>query len=407
MGLTQLQHSGPGSAANAFFADVGLKHHMPDGDPTVFLAGLPVDVAIMSYYGGRFEIAAQGLVGDQIEYDIQSAYPSVAVNLPCLKCGRFRHVDDFEPGKLGFYYAGSRTSGPWAPFPFRADSHTGREYLNRASKGAIAFVHGGRRWVTSHEVGIARKYFGADAIPVFSGWVFDPGCNHKPFAELLRLYLRRKIGDPACPACITDDKHFCPEHPSPSAGLSKVIKLIINSVYGKLAQAIGWKPNPRSGYALESSAAWKAPEYQCYIWASWITGGTRAKVLEAALVGGREDDCPDCGLRACAAHSSVVSIATDGILTNKPLPHDDLFRITDWELGTWEETPKPDAWLGMPGIYSFRDDGKPDSCEECRRLGAVGFPVFPGRVSAGRVGARGLDCRPNRGAGLPRLPAAD
>jgi hypothetical protein len=381
MGLTQLAHSGPGSAANAFFGNVDLKSYMPTGDPTMYLAGLPVDVATFSYYGGRFEIAVQGLVGDQYEYDLQSAYPSIAVTLPCLKHGRFRETSCYEPGKLGFYYVGSRTSGPWAPFPFRATAETGREYLNRASKGAIAFVHGGRRWVTSHEVEVARKYFGADAIPVFSGWVFDAGCNHKPFADLLALYLRRKIGDPMCPVCLADSKHFCPDHPSPSAGLSKVIKLIINSVYGKLAQAIGWDSDPKIPFLAP-----KAPEYQCYIWASWITGGTRAKVLEAALIGGREDDCPDCGPRACAEHSSVVSIATDGILSSKPIPE---LYVTDWELGTWEKSAKPDTWLGMPGIYSFRDNGKPDSCEECRTAGAA----CPEHASAKKFKRRGLDSR--------------
>lgn len=385
MGLVQLQHSGPGSAANAFFADVGLKDYMPDGDPTAYLAGLPVSIAIHSYYGGRFEIAAQGDIGDQIEYDLQSAYPSIAVTLPCLKHGRFRHTEDFEPGKLGFYCAGSETSGPWAPFPFRANAETGRNYLNRASKGAIAFVHGGRRWVTSQEVETARKYFGTDAIPIYSGWVFDQGCNHKPFARLLELYLHRKIGDPVCPECLAAPKHFCPAHPSPSAGLSKVIKLIINSVYGKLAQAIGWKPDPRSPYGTERESM-KAPEYQCYIWASWITGGTRAKVMEAALIGGRNAECPECGLRACSRHSSVMSIATDGILTREPIPE---LYVTDWELGSWEREDKPDAWLGMPGIYSFRDAGKPSTCGKCRSDGYA----CAEHASAKKFKRRGLDSR--------------
>lgn len=391
MGLVQLQHSGPGSAANAFFADVDLKAFMPHGDPVRYLAGLPVQVAIHSYYGGRFEIAAQGNIGDQIEYDLQSAYPSIAVNLPCLACGHFRHVDDYEPGKLGFYCAGSLTSGPWAPFPFRANAETGREYLNRAHKGAIAFVHGGRRWVTSFELGTAREYFGADAIPVYSGWVFDEGCTHKPFKRLLELYLHRKIGDPTCPDCLAAPKHFCPAHPAPSAGLSKVIKLIINSVYGKLAQAIGWKVNPRSPYA-SGPESMKAPEYQCYIWAAWITGGTRARVMEAALIGGREPDCPDCRngdmFRACERHSSVNSIATDGILSGKRIPELDA-DVTDWVLGSWEREEKPDAWLGMPGIYSFRDAGKPDACGACRSAGAA----CEEHASLKKFKRRGLDSR--------------
>ena len=235
-------YGGPGSLASSFYETVSLKDYMPDGRHDTYFAGLPANVAILSMYGGHFETAIIGLAGDLIELDLQSAYPAEAVKLPCLKHGRFIRTDKYVPGRYGFYCVGSRTSGPWAPFPFRAgeDSET-RAWLNGASKGSIAFVHGGRRWVTAHEVGTAVKYFGADAIPVYSGWYFEPGCNHKPFANVLRLYLRRKIGNPQCPACLTAEEHFCSKHPAPSAGLSKIIKLIINSVYGKLAQALGWK----------------------------------------------------------------------------------------------------------------------------------------------------------------------
>jgi len=344
-------HSGPGSLANSFYVKINLKQYMPDGNRGFYLAGLPVDVAIFSYYGGRFETALIGPAGNLIEFDIQSAYPASAVELPCLRCGQFRKTDKFESGKLGFYFAESHTSGPWAPFPFRADKNTG-DYLNGASKGSIAFVHGGRRWVTSFEVETARKYFGADAIPILSGWVYDVACNHEPFAEVRKIYLQRKIGNPECSDCVASPKHFCAKHPAPSAGLSKIIKLIVNSIYGKLAQSIGRSP------------------YQSYIWASWITGSTRAKVLEAALIGGRDANCPQCHdgemFRACEIHSSVKSIATDGILTTRDIPE---LYVTDWELGSWERASKPDAWLGMPGIYAFRDYGKPNTCDECRERG--------------------------------------
>jgi hypothetical protein len=337
MDLRPSRHSGPGALAESFFRNVHLKDYMPYGSHNAYLAGLPVDVAIHSYYGGRFETAVLGSVGDVIEYDIQSAYPAIAVDLPCLKHGQFMRAKEFVPGRWGFYFVGSRTSGPWAPFPFRASADTGY-LLNGASKGSIAFVHGGRRWVTSSEVETAIRHFGSEAIPVYSGWVFIPGCNHKPFDQVRELYIRRKIGNP-----------------KPSAGLSKVIKLIINSVYGKLAQSIGWKFIGTSQSGVNSPASYKPPEYQCYIWAALITGGTRAKVLDAALLGG----------------GSVVSIATDGILTTRDIPE---LPVTDWELGTWERTPKEDCWLGMPGIYAF--GRTPDDKKFKRRgLDAKYFPA--------------------------------
>jgi hypothetical protein len=92
--------------------------------------------------------------------------------------------------------------------------------------------------------------------------------------------------------------------------------------------------------------------------------------MRAAMLGGREYDCTECRsgemFRACEIHSTVKSIATDGILTTREIPE---LYVHPYKLGSWERENKPDAWLGMPGIYSFRDYGKPDKCDECRTIG--------------------------------------
>jgi hypothetical protein len=344
-GLNPNRHSGPGAMAEAFFRSVRLIDYMPD-DTGHYQAGLPTQVATHSIYGGRFETAILGPVGDVIEDDLQSAYPAEALNLPCLRHGRFREVPDYVPGKQGFYFVGSLTDGPWAPFPFRVSKET-RYLFNGATPGTIVYPHGGRRWVTAAEVEIARNHYGAKKIPVFKGYVFEPDCNHKPFAKIQELYNYRKIGNPSCPNCLGSKELFCKEHPSPSEGLKKFIKLILNSIYGKLLQGIGWKLIETSQYGVLSSESYKAPVFQCYIWASWITGGCRSKVMGAALKGGKD----------------VVSIATDGILTRKPI---DGLHVTTWELGTWEESNKKDCWLGMPGIYAF---GSNPSEKEFKRRG--------------------------------------
>lgn len=338
--LTQKAHSGPGALADAFFDREQISEFMPWYPHPQMPSGVPRDVAIHSYYGGRFETAILGPVGDVIEYDIHSAYPAIAVTLPCLACGTFRQVNDYVPGAWGFYYVGSKTSGPWAPFPFRSDgSPEHKRYLNGASKGSIVYAHGGLRWVTGDEVRVARAHWGKKAIPVIKGWVFVPGCTHKPFEQVERLYLQRM--------------HFKELDKNTYAGLVKVLKLIINSIYGKLAQSIGVKLDPTTQHHITTAEAYIDPTYQCYIWASWITGGTRAKVLEAAIMGGE----------------NVVSIATDGILTTKPLP----LPVTDYDLGTWEREDKRDCWLGMPGIYAFGSD---ESDKDFKRRGLDGryFP---------------------------------
>jgi hypothetical protein len=78
MGLKPDRWSGPGAMAEAFYQSVHLKDYMPDGRHDTYMAGLPVDVAIQSYYGGRFETDLIGLALDLLELDIQSAYPAEA-----------------------------------------------------------------------------------------------------------------------------------------------------------------------------------------------------------------------------------------------------------------------------------------------------------------------------------------
>lgn len=346
--LSLRRYSGPGALAESFFSREQIKHYMPETTQHT-TAGMPLTVPIHSYYGGRFETSVLGIVGDVIEYDIHSAYPSIAVDLPCLACGVFKEVNEFEPGRLGFYFVGSRTSGPWAPFPFRSDgSDEHRAWLNGAGKDSIAFVHGGRRWVTSYEVDVARKHFGTDAIPVYKGWVFIPGCTHMPFKRVAELYLERM--------------RLKEQDAIGNAGLVMVLKLIINSIYGKTAQSIGVKFDPHTIHHHSTPEAYKDPETQCYIWAALMTGGTRAKVLEAALLGGID----------------VVSIATDGILTRRPLDQDAIpdkgLPVTKYDLGTWEREDKTDCWLGMPGIYAFGRDE--DATFKRRGLDGRYFPAF-------------------------------
>jgi DNA polymerase type B, organellar and viral len=331
LNLPVTRYSGPGGISEAFFKAENITKFMPKASASLAAPGLPASIPQKSYYGGRFEISVMGNVGDVIEYDIHSAYPAIAVDLPCLRCGRFERVTDFEPGALGFYYVESRTAGPWAPFPFRSNRESAR-WLNGAKPGSIAFVHGGRRWVTSYEVEVARKHFGSKAIPVLKGYVYRTPCAHRPFKRLHELYLIRKEGNP-------------------SEGLSKIIKLLINSVYGKTAQAIGGRNDQWGDY--------RPPTYQCHIWAAWMTGGTRAKVMDAAL----------------RAPNDVVSIATDGILSKVELPSTDDFPITDYQLGTWERTPKSDCWLGMPGIYAFGRDDMNDKAFKRRGLDRRYFPA--------------------------------
>ncbi|MFI1831527.1 DNA polymerase [Streptomyces sp. NPDC020412] len=327
VGLQPNTFDGPGALASTWFTQEGIKKY-------ISFAELPEDVALAGYYGGRFEISHVGYVGDAWAYDINSAYPHITRNLPCLVHGKFRKVDRFEPGKVGIYRVGARTQEHrWAPFPFRVPKELSREQreenkrngvpskaeidrnISLLTEGTVCYPHGGQRWVWQDEVDVAIKHYGPDAIPVYEGYVFDQKCDHKPFAKLTSLYEERKQLKKA------------------GNGAQKVLKLLINSLYGKTAQSIGWRLVQRNG-------EWTAerPPFQSYIWAGLITSGCRAMVLDMALREGAD----------------VVSFATDGIISRTKIDG-----VEDSsELGEWEAEQYRNVYLFQSGIYTYESYDK-------------------------------------------------
>jgi len=127
------------------------------------------------------------------------------------------------------------------------------------------------------------------------GWRYHKTCDCVAFPELPSLYAERlRLG-------------------STTAG--HVIKLAINSLYGKLAQIIGAAPfhNP--------------------IWAGLITAGVRAKLNRAIA----------------QAPRSIVMIATDALYSRERL---DLPGGPDKVLGEWETKEHPTGlFIVQPGVY--------------------------------------------------------
>jgi hypothetical protein len=294
-------------------------NHTLDG----IVPGLPEDVALYAYGGGRFEVSEIGYMGSLYGYDINSAYPHIIRYLPCLAHGYWERVSEYVPGKWGVYLCGSRTKGVWAPFQFR----TNEVAANGLAKQAMYYAHGGKRWVwadagspegeTLSEVGIARKHFGADTIPIYDGYVWVSeceanGCSGLAFGtQISELYELRKV--------------FVKQ----GNGVEKVLKLILNSLYGKTAQSIGWAKKRVGDTEIASP-----PASQCFAWAGMITSGCRAMILDGIMH-------PD---------ADVVSIATDGILTRTPIPLDAPKEkiLGKWDYGEWE-----DGYLFQSGVYTY------------------------------------------------------
>jgi hypothetical protein len=118
-------------------------------------------------------------------------------------------------------------------------------------------------------------------------------------------------------------------------GASMVLKLGLNSLYGKTAQSLGYSPESK-----------KLPPFHSLLYAGFITASTRAMLWRAAM------QAPD----------NVIMLATDGILTTTKL---ELPVSTTKELGFWEQNDydflcaiQSGVYItGLNGAYKFKKRG--------------------------------------------------
>lgn len=268
---------GAGAVASALLGSHGVRPHLAKPDRE------KIDHAVMSaYFGGRVERFVAGRVPDPvIQYDINSAYPAQIAALPSMAGGEWERARSYDPSAP---YAVWRVRwnvrrpkritrpGRWAlaPFPFRDDRH-------------ILWPTCGEGFYHAAEVRAAFMLHGA-AIDVLDGYVFRPASDDRPFGWVPEMYEARRAYKEA-----GDPRHI-------------VLKLGLNSLYGKLAQGVGARD--------------QAPPYQCYFLAGMITAGCRATMLSAA---------------ALADPAALVAIATDGLYVRGDLPLD-----CSPALGAWD-----------------------------------------------------------------------
>lgn len=291
-GLELKNYYGAGSTAACLLKKMGVNRHEPSDDMMVAIAS--------AFFGGRFENSVIGPVEEEVwSYDISSAYPYQLPTLPCLEHGRWEYIEDrwelegAEHAIVKYMYWGPDQGMVWAPFP------------HRLPEGSICFPNrtvGG--WVYLSEYLSGEKLF--PGVYFLGAWVYRRECDCKsPFATIPDYYRERvKLG-------------------KDSKGI--VLKLGMNSCYGKLAQSVGRKP-----------------PFQNWIWAGMITSNTRAMILDAM------------GLLPDPAH--LLMVATDGIYTTSrisfPAPRDTGTSDLPKPLGGWEEKLVPNGvFAARPGIY--------------------------------------------------------
>lgn len=251
--------AGSGSIAAAVLGHYQVSKHSETHVDT------EVDVlARMTYFGGLIEAPVVGFLDEDVDgADINSAYPSKMVSMPCMRAGHGAWkvsrgtVPDSHIGHALVTWDVSRSGTSTPPFTVR-----------RKSGAVSAPLVGRRTWVALAELQAAMPWF-ASSIVVHKVMHWEPTCDcGEPLFFLSELYdYRLAVKDSMA------DMEFGSLEWEEASCLERAVKLIINSIYGKLAQM-------RYGVG----------PYTNLHYASYITGSTRGQVRtktwEAERAGG-------------------------------------------------------------------------------------------------------------------------
>lgn len=312
VGLTLTRFDGAGAVASAMMRKFRV-------DECIGLPPKDVHTATMhGYFGGRFETAIIGHIDRAYAYDINSAYPNQTQHLPCLREGHCEW-SKYRKGRVeqhGIYRVRWDLEGDlpkWGPFPYRLNN------------GAICYPMSGEGWYWGQEVSAALQLF-PDDIDITDGFTLVRHCQCKPFAFVPRYYEMRR------------DLKACGNFGQ------IVLKLGLNSLYGKTAQSVGGKV---IGKAIDGTLIHDRPRYQSFVWAGMITAGCRAMILDAIRLAGAEN---------------IVSIATDGIISLAPIKNLNIGSA----LGQWDSKVLRDIAIIQSGVYEYAVVGNEES-ERVRR----------------------------------------
>lgn len=270
-----------------------------------------------AFYGPWFEISRIGYTSvPSVQWDINSAFPDALRTAPCLEHGEWeRRTEKREvsPDELSICFGIFRPKPESKRFLFG-------NYSVRRKDGSIYRPLAGRGWYWSFEIRAGEH----QDFTVYDAWIYHRKCDCRPFAFIEPLYQeRKKIG---------------------KSGKGIVIKLALNSLYGKMLQSIG------------------DPHFSNPIYGSYITAYTRTKLSEMIHV-----------LPACVHPSEkipcgadVYMVASDAIVTRDFPDADDAFDIGS-DLGQFEKDVRPNGLFQIqPGVYFDPVDDETESVFKTR-----------------------------------------
>lgn len=303
VGYVPRKWQGPGQIAETMLSVNGLSKSRDVpllSDPTK--RGL-LAFARNAFYGGRPETSAIGPIEVPVyQWDINGAYPYALLHVPCLTHGKWTHRTgrELSTEDLSICY------GSFEPNVTKERSPSGRPLLYglpfRAENGTIQYPGAGRGWYWGFEINASvHQTFHCE-----EQWVYKKQCDCQPFKFILDTYrLRKALGKDA-------------------RGI--VLKLALNSLYGKMAQSIG------------------SPKYANPIWASFITAFCRTQIQN--LIHSTHKEGQICG-------EGVFMIATDAVFTSHELEIEPSEELGGFSL----EFHPTGIFIIQPGVY-FGSNGK-------------------------------------------------
>lgn len=291
--LSAKQWFSPAQAAQAWMKGrVPTREHIAEIVPAWLL-----EAARASFIAGWFEIMCHGHIpGITYQYDINSAYPAVAWQLPCLEHATYRQGEGKpkSPPEYCLVFCDVTT------IKGSQNGHD-RQYIgammHRDYRGRISRPRHTGGWYWLHELQAAIDAKITRVVKWHKWGGFDPHCSHMPLRELKDLYNERLRQGKDTP-------------------LGRGARLVYNCVYGKLAQNVG------------------IPEFMNFVYASLITAGCRVKILNA--IGSHP-----------YGKEAVAQVATDAVYFLSPHPDLPISNV----LGEWSCTEHHNLTLFKPGMY--------------------------------------------------------
>jgi hypothetical protein len=265
----------------------------------------------VAYAGGRFELFQVGRINkDCYGLDLNSAYPAALSQAPSLGLDHGEWVWVPNPSTIeefGVYRITYKHKGNPRPIEYAAMPLFHRDY-----KGSITFPQIVNGWYWSPEAENARRLgeIFPGAVTIHEGWVWRHD-DTRPFGFLQEMFDERlRIGK----------KNV----------LSMPYKLGPNSMYGKLAQRVGWDQDKKL-----------PPKSHCLPLAGWITSYCRASLYRVMV------QIPP---------SKLIAVETDGIYTTMDPEQLDL--DTGEGLGQWGVDRYDEMLYLQNGVYHMRKDGE-------------------------------------------------